>query len=86
MSNGFIWFDINARTASVGAVTDFYRAVFDGPIGCGESSPPQPDTVSAIRLATTNMGEETRIHIMLVPTVRLKGAGEPKFYHAAIQT
>lgn len=33
MSNGFMWFDVNAKADDVGAVTDFYRAIFDGPIG-----------------------------------------------------
>lgn len=37
MSNGFIWFDVNAKPEDVAAVTTFYQAVLDGPIG------PNPD-------------------------------------------
>ena len=37
MPNGFMWFDVNAKDADVAAVTDFYRAVFDGPIGPDDS-------------------------------------------------
>ena len=40
MPNGFMWFDVNAREADVDAVTDFYRAVFDGPIGPDDGDGP----------------------------------------------
>ena len=36
MSNGFMWFDVNAPADRVGAVIDFYRSVFDGPISPDE--------------------------------------------------
>ena len=32
MSNGFMWFDVSAAPGDVDAVTEFYRAVFEGPI------------------------------------------------------
>ena len=40
MPNGFMWFDVNASDDQVDAVTDFYRAVFDGPIAPGEGDGP----------------------------------------------
>lgn len=40
MANGFMWYDINARAGDTAAVTDFYRAVFDGPIGADDSDGP----------------------------------------------
>lgn len=40
MPNGFMWFDVNAKDGDVAAVTDFYRAVFDGPIGPDDSDGP----------------------------------------------
>ncbi len=38
--NGFMWFEVNAREDDIAAVTDFYRAVFDGPIGPDETDGP----------------------------------------------
>ncbi len=40
MPNGFMWFDVNAKDDDVAAVTDFYRALFDGPIGPDDSDSP----------------------------------------------
>ena len=40
MANGFMWFDVNARSEDVPAVTEFYRALFDGPIGPDDSDGP----------------------------------------------
>ena len=40
MPNGFMWFDVNARQGDVEAVTGFYRAVFDGPIGPDDTDSP----------------------------------------------
>ncbi len=40
MPNGFMWFDVNAKAGDVEAVTEFYRAVFDGPIGPDDTGGP----------------------------------------------
>lgn len=40
MPNGFMWFDVNAKAGDIDAVTDFYRAVFDGPIGPDDTDGP----------------------------------------------
>ena len=36
VADGFVWFDVNAEVAAIPAVTDFYKAVFDGPINPGD--------------------------------------------------
>ena len=40
MPNGFMWFDVNAKEGDVEAVTNFYRTVFDGPIGPDDTDSP----------------------------------------------
>ncbi len=40
MPNGFMWFDVNAAATEVDAVSEFYRSVFDGPIGPDDTESP----------------------------------------------
>lgn len=40
MPNQFMWFDVTVTDESVDPVTDFYRAVFDGPIAGDDSGGP----------------------------------------------